>query len=61
MLAVCVYETRAKNSRFVDCKSKLHFTNKHSKAKIVVSHLVRIVMRVGRLDEDSPDSKVSYI
>ncbi|KAG8976121.1 hypothetical protein FRB90_009307 [Tulasnella sp. 427] len=40
-----------------DCTTKLHFTNKYTKAKIVVTHHVKIIMRVDRGDDTELDAK----
>ncbi|KAG8929308.1 hypothetical protein FRC03_008933 [Tulasnella sp. 419] len=40
-----------------DCTKKIHFTNKNSKAKIVVSHVLKIVMRVERGDDSAVDAR----
>ncbi|KAG8934851.1 hypothetical protein FRC01_014017 [Tulasnella sp. 417] len=40
-----------------DCTTRLHFTNKYTKAKIVVTHHVKIIMRVDRGDDTELDAK----
>ncbi|KAG8929756.1 hypothetical protein FRC02_005104 [Tulasnella sp. 418] len=40
-----------------DCTKKIHFTNKNSKAKIAVSHVLKIVMRVERGDDSAVDAR----
>ncbi|KAG8949391.1 hypothetical protein FRC04_008626 [Tulasnella sp. 424] len=40
-----------------DCTTRLHFTNKYTKAKIVVTHHVKIIMRVDRGDNSELDAK----
>lgn len=40
-----------------DCTTKIHFTNKYSKARIAVSHAIKIVMRVDRGDDSELDAK----
>ncbi|KAH8921169.1 hypothetical protein BT69DRAFT_355026 [Atractiella rhizophila] len=40
-----------------DCQSNLHFSLVHEKALLAISHLLRIVIRVERGDDDHLDSK----
>lgn len=40
-----------------DCSSGLHFTNKSSHATVVVSHILKVIFRVGRGDNKLLDAK----